>query len=72
MMLASGTPPNGSVMRVTARKGGSTVVHDLVTYGKELGGPEKTRPGIVLKEAPLEEYTGPMDTHEGFKDLAKL
>jgi NAD(P)-dependent dehydrogenase (short-subunit alcohol dehydrogenase family) len=72
MMLASGTAPNGSVMRVTARRGGTMVVHDLVAYGKELGGPETARPGKVMKEAPLLEYTGPMDTHEGFKDLAKL
>ena len=38
MMLANGDLPNGSVMRVTARSRGSKVVHDLVVYGKELGG----------------------------------
>ena len=74
MMLATerGALPNGSVMRVTARRGGRLVVHDLVTYGRELGGTEEARPGRVLKEAPLEAYTGPMDTSSGRLDLSKL
>merc|ERR1719387_489676 len=48
MLLAKGDQPNGSVMRVTARKGGRDVVHDLVSYGKELGGPDKARDGTVI------------------------
>eukprot|EP00937_MAST-01D_sp_MAST-1D-sp2_P000041 g41.t1 len=73
MMLATerGELPNGSVLRVTARQRGRAVVHDLVAYGRELGGPEKPRPGRVLKEAPLEEYTGPMEM-EGRLDVSKL
>ena len=71
MLLAAGTCPNGSVMRVTARQGGRQVVHDLVTYGRELGGVETPRPGVVVKSAPLGAYTGPMDTHDGFKDIAR-
>ena len=30
MMLADGKLPNGSVMRVTARRGGTQVVHDVM------------------------------------------
>ena len=71
-MLASGKLPNGSIMRVTARRGGRQVVHDLVRYGKEHGGSEPPRPGVVLKTAELEEYTGPMDTHKDSVDIAKL
>ena len=48
------------------------VVQDLVTYGREMGGNEKPRPGVVLKEATLEEYTGDMNTHLAAKDIAKL
>jgi NAD(P)-dependent dehydrogenase (short-subunit alcohol dehydrogenase family) len=59
MLLCEGDLPNGSVMRVTARRRGTRVVHDLVTYGKELGGAATPRPGIVIKEAVLEEYHGP-------------
>ena len=58
MLLSEATLPNGSVMRVTARRGGSRVVHDLVTYGKELGGRAKARPGIVVKDSVLEDYEG--------------
>lgn len=53
-MLVTRRPPNGSVMRVTVRERGAKVVHDLVVYGRELGGAERPREGIVLKEAPLE------------------
>ena len=57
MALASGELPNGSVMRVTARRRGKMVVHDLVTYGKELGGAEPPRPGVTrgveTDESPL-------------------
>jgi len=49
-------PPNGSVMRVTVRDRGARVVHDLVVYGRELGGKEKPRDGVLLEEAPLEAY----------------
>ena len=45
--------------RVTARRRGTRVVHDLVTYGKELGGAAKPRSGFLIKEAVLEEYNGP-------------
>ena len=72
MLLVEGDQPNGSVMRVTARRGGTKVVQDLVTYGREMGGNEKPRPGVVLKEATLEEYTGDMNTHLAAKDIAKL
>lgn len=59
MFLVEGDLPNGSVMRVTARRRGTRVVHDLVTYGKELGGAAKPRSGFLIKEAVLEEYNGP-------------
>ena len=59
-MLAKGDLPQGSVMRVTARARGTLVVHDLVQYGKELGGSLKARDGLLIKSAPLEEYKGPM------------
>ena len=59
MLLSEATLPNGSVMRVTVRRGGTHVVHDLVTYGKELGGRAKPRPGVVVKESTLDEYQGP-------------
>ena len=59
MFLCEGDLPNGSVMRVTARRRGTRVVHDLVTYGKELGGSAKPRPGVLIKEAVLGEYDGP-------------
>lgn len=35
-------------------RGGTQVVHDLIVYGKELGGEERARDGVVMKEAPLE------------------
>eukprot|EP00930_Biecheleria_cincta_P084509 TRINITY_DN73973_c0_g1_i1.p1 TRINITY_DN73973_c0_g1~~TRINITY_DN73973_c0_g1_i1.p1 ORF type:complete len:299 (-),score=44.78 TRINITY_DN73973_c0_g1_i1:13-909(-) len=54
IMLAMQKPPNGSIMRVTARAGGKRVVHDLMTYGRELGGKEPPREGFVMKDAPLE------------------
>lgn len=60
IMLATQQPPNGSIMRVTARRGGTQVVHDIIAYGKELGGAERARDGVVMKEAPLE----PMDEEE--------
>jgi NAD(P)-dependent dehydrogenase (short-subunit alcohol dehydrogenase family) len=59
-MLAQGDLPQGSVMRVTARRRGTLVVHDLMQYGKELGGVLKPREGKLIQSAPLEEYTGPM------------
>jgi NAD(P)-dependent dehydrogenase (short-subunit alcohol dehydrogenase family) len=59
-MLAKGDLPNGSVMRVTARNRGRNVTWDLMKYGKELGGNEKARDGLLLKSEPLEEYQGPM------------
>ena len=43
IMLATEKPPNGSIMRVTARRGGTRVVHDLIDYGRELGGEAPTR-----------------------------
>lgn len=54
ILLAMQKPPNGSIMRVTARSGGKRVVHDLMVYGRELGGMEPAREGFVMKEAPLE------------------
>lgn len=54
IMLATQKPANGSIMRVTARKGGTRVMHDLLSYGKELGGAEAPRNGLVMKEAALE------------------
>lgn len=59
-MLAKGDLPQGSVMRVTARRRGTQVVHDLMQYGKELGGELKPRDGKLIKSARLEKYTGPM------------
>jgi len=53
MMLATKQPPNGSIMRVTVRNRGSRVVHDLIVYGREFGGNELPRAGLVMKEAPL-------------------
>jgi NAD(P)-dependent dehydrogenase (short-subunit alcohol dehydrogenase family) len=60
IMLATQKPPNGSIMRVTARRGGTQVVHDIIVYGKELGGEERARDGLVMKEGALE----PMDEEE--------
>lgn len=57
MMLVNQQPPNGSIMRVTARNGGVRVVHDLVVYGRELGGKETPREGTLMKEAPLPAVT---------------
>ena len=82
-MLATQRPPNGSIMRVTARKGGTQVVHDLIAYGKELGGPEKARNGTVLKEQALEAVSddeiSALDKeneagrlHEGMRAKARL
>mmetsp|Transcript_123887 Transcript_123887/g.264058 ORF Transcript_123887/g.264058 Transcript_123887/m.264058 type:complete len:278 (-) Transcript_123887:78-911(-) len=53
MLLVRQRPPNGSIMRVTVRNRGARVVHDLVVYGRELGGNEKPREGVVLSDAPL-------------------
>ena len=47
-------------MRVTARSRGTRVVHDLMKYGKELGGSEQPRDGYVILSQPLEKYVGPM------------
>ena len=70
-LLAAGDLPNGSVMRVTARRRGTQVVHDLMCYGKEQGGGEPPRPGRVVKTAPLEEWTGPMKRDkESFGNVA--
>jgi NAD(P)-dependent dehydrogenase (short-subunit alcohol dehydrogenase family) len=60
IMLATQRPPNGSIMRVTARRGGTQVVHDIIVYGKELGGEERARDGLVMKSAALE----PMEEDE--------
>lgn len=54
MMLAMQDIPNGSILRVTVRNRGTKVVHDLLSYGRELGGKAAARDGIILKEAPLE------------------
>ena len=40
--------PDGSIMRVTVRRGGTRVVHDLLDYGRELGGDAPARAGVVL------------------------
>ena len=37
-----------------ARLAGTLVVHDLMQYGKELGGEESQRPGIVMMEQTVE------------------
>ena len=37
-----------------------------------MGGNEEPRPGVALKEATLEEYTGDMNTYLAAKDIAKL
>ena len=42
--------PDGSIMRVTVRRGGTRVVHDLLDYGRELGGDAPARAGVVLIE----------------------
>ena len=60
MLLAKGNLPQGSIMRVTARSRGTRVVHDLMKYGKELGGNESPRDGHVVLVQPLEKYNGPM------------
>ena len=60
MMLAKGDLPQSSIMRVTARSRGTRVVHDLMKYGKELGGSEQARDGYVISSEPLEKYVGPM------------
>jgi len=57
IILATQQPPNGSVMRVTVRSRGTRVVHDLLAYGRELGGQLPPREGVVMKEAPLEALT---------------
>lgn len=54
MMLATQRPPNGSILRVTVRGKGKQVVHDILSYGRELGGTGPTRAGLVMKEAPLD------------------
>eukprot|EP01052_Picozoa_sp_SAG31_P056322 SAG31_NODE_16060_length_725_cov_0.664537_1_plen_97_part_00 len=46
--------PNGSVMRVTVRKRGAEVVHDIVEYGREFGGEARPRDGVILRRALLE------------------
>jgi len=56
MLLVQKRPPNGSVMRVTVRDRGARVVHDLVSYGRELGGKEPPRAGVVLSDTPLNSY----------------
>ena len=48
MGLISEKPANGAVLRVTLRKRGTVVAHDLVSYGRDQGGPERARPGIPL------------------------
>lgn len=58
MMLATQRPPNGSIMRVTVRGKGKQVVHDLLAYGRELGGHAPTRDGLVMKEGPLDALSG--------------
>jgi len=55
-LLLQRRPPNGSIMRVTVRDKGARVVHDLVAYGRELGGREKPRDGVMLEEAMLEAF----------------
>mmetsp|Transcript_112505 Transcript_112505/g.195234 ORF Transcript_112505/g.195234 Transcript_112505/m.195234 type:complete len:300 (-) Transcript_112505:67-966(-) len=57
MMLVTKRPANGSIMRVTVRGGGKRVVHDLIVYGRELGGKEKPREGIVMKESALDDMS---------------
>eukprot|EP00928_Gymnodinium_smaydae_P080221 TRINITY_DN63970_c0_g1_i1.p1 TRINITY_DN63970_c0_g1~~TRINITY_DN63970_c0_g1_i1.p1 ORF type:complete len:299 (-),score=32.83 TRINITY_DN63970_c0_g1_i1:197-1093(-) len=64
IMLATQKPANGSIMRVTARSGGKRVVHDILVYGRELGGSAPTRDGVVMKDAPLEALSK--------EDMAKL
>ena len=54
IMLATQPHPNGSIMRVTVRARGTKVVHDLLDYGRELGGEARARDGILVKESPLE------------------
>ena len=54
IMLATEKPPNGSIMRVTARRGGTRVVHDLIDYGRELGGEAPTRDGIRESSSDLQ------------------
>ena len=54
MGLISEQPENGAVLRVTLRKRGTVVAHDLMQYGKELGGEESQRPGIVMMEQTVE------------------
>merc|ERR1712039_812221 len=54
ILLATTRPANGSIMRVTARQGGKKVVHDILEYGRELGGKARPREGLVLKEETLE------------------
>jgi len=53
MGLIARQPPSGAVLRVTMRRGGAAVVHDLVSYGKELGGNAAPRPGIELFHGDL-------------------
>lgn len=48
MGLLAQRPASGSVLRVTLRKGGAVVAHDLVSYTRDLGGPGPPRPGIPL------------------------
>ena len=72
MMLAEGNLPNGSIMRVTARNKGKTVVHDLVAFGRELGGSLPPRAGVLVKEAQLEEWQGPMKKEKQTLDVLKL
>lgn len=57
IMLVTQKPANGSIMRVTVRNRGAKVVHDLIVYGREFGGGERPRDGVVLKEAPLDAPT---------------
>lgn len=48
MGLIFEVPDNGSVLRVTMRKRGTMVVHDLMQYGKDQGGAGPPRDGVLL------------------------
>ena len=53
MGLVEQKPPSGAVLRVTLRKRGTEVAHDLVSYGREMGGPNPSRPGLDLFKGDL-------------------
>ena len=53
MGLISEQPENGAVLRVTLRKRGTVVAHDLMQYGRDQGGPHDPRDGVDLFASKL-------------------